>query len=299
MAITLGGGTPSAGLELQGSPGGNAQQSPGLVDLNGNPTYYQNQIIQSQPATNTNQQTGPTPEQIKLAQDEQTRQTLKGNVGGIIQGLTGIYDQLYGAINSGVGEAGQRLQERYTKETGALGDTFNQELPKIGLGYASRGLYDSSYRKQGEADAQAGFEKQIGGLGDQLGLDKQAIGAKALEQKAKYQADQGGVNAIMARLNEVTDLGELQQLRNELEAKQRSLQSDQATFANADAQKAAYEGVASSADRSANLVNTLKTIVQGSAPRALKLKTAETIILNSGLPEEEKKKLAEQVTASV
>ncbi len=101
----------------------------------GSPTYGElvpvsqtdgsgNWVGPSGPSGNT-QQAGPTPEQIKLQQDEQTRQALKGNVGGIIQGLTGIYDQLYGAINSGVGEAGQRLQERYTKETGALGDTFN------------------------------------------------------------------------------------------------------------------------------------------------------------------------------
>lgn len=242
---------------------------------------------------------GPTPEQLKLQQDEQTRQTLRGNVSGIIQGLTGLYDQIYGAINSGVGEAGTRLQERYTKETGALADTFNQELPKIGLGYAARGLYDSSYRQQGEADAQSGYEKQVGGLGDQLALDKQAIGAKALEQKAKYQADQGGVNAILARINEVTDINELNQLRNELEAKQRALQADTATFADSAAQKAAYESVAPTADRSAGLVATLQTLVQGSAPRALKIKTAETIIGNSGLSEEEKQKLNQQVTASL
>lgn len=235
----------------------------------------------------------------KAAEDEVTRQNLRSNVNGIIGGLTGIYDQLYGAINSGVGEAGIRLQDRYAKETGALGETFNQELPKIGLGYAARGLYDSSYRQQGEADATKGYNDQVTNLGDQLNLDKAAIGAEAMKQRASLQAEQGGINAIRARLNEVTDINELNQLRNEMEAKSRELEGKKATFASEGAQRQAYEAVANTRDRSGQLVSTLQTLVKGNAPRPLKIQTAQTIIANSGLSEDEKKKLNEQVVAVV
>lgn len=280
----------------------------GVLGLGMNP-YQTDGFVQGlgenpYPTGDTNTAPAKTAEQIaterKLAEDEATRQSLKGNIGGIIQGMTGIYDQLYSAINSGVGEAGTRLQDRYTKETGALGDTFNQELPKIGMGYAARGLYDSSYRLDGENQATKGFQDQITGLGDQLKLDKETIGGEALKQQSKYQLEQSGVNGILARLNEVTDLGELQQLRNELDAKQRTLESEKSTFATADARRGAFEKVVNtSTDRSAGLISTLQNIIKGSAPRQLKVQTAQAIIVNSDLPDEEKRKLTEQVVAAV
>jgi len=250
-------------------------------------------------ASDTAAQQQAAAEAAKAAEDERTRQTLKSNISGIINGMSGIYDQLYGAINSGVGEAGTRLQDRYAKETGALGEQFASELPKIGNSYASRGLYDSSYRVQGEADATKGYQDQIKGLGDQLNLDKEAIGAQALKEKAKYQADQGGVNALLARLNEVTDLGELRQIRNEIEAKQRSLEGDKAVYSNADTQRATYEAIANTADRTGALKTTLTNIINSAAPKQLKINTAQTIIGSSGLSEEEKAKLTQQVIAAV
>jgi hypothetical protein len=243
--------------------------------------------------------TQPSAAEIQAQKDEAEKTGIRGHITNLVGSLDGIYKSIYGGIDKGGTEAATRLQDRYAKETGALTDTFNQELPKIGNSYAARGLYDSSYRMNGEEAAASGFNKQVGDLGDQLKLDQQTIGNQTAQNKAKYTADQEGYQALLTRLATVTDLTELRSLQNEIEAAQRTLTADNVKFQDAEQNKASYEKIAPTGDRSGTLTTTLSNVINSNAPRQLKIKTAETIIGSSGLSDKDKNTLLTQVTAQV
>ena len=233
------------------------------------------------------------------AADNARRAELRGGIRNLISSMSGVYDLLHGDINSAAAEQRQGLQDKYNKETGSLTDQFNQEMPVIGRGWAARGAYDSSYRTGAEGVATDAYGKQIQSLGDEKIASEGKIGQWAAQQRANIEADRGGVAAVGAQIDAENDINVLTQLKNQIDAKLRDNQAKRADYTTQGAARQALVAAAPTTDNSGALGKVLVQIIQGQAPRALKIATAKEVIGSSGLTEEEKARLNQQVETQV
>ena len=256
--------------------------------------------------TNTNTYAGPTQAQIEAQQraaqeaaDNAKRAELRGGIRNLIQSMTSMYDLLHGDINNVAAEQRKGLQDKYNKETGALTDQFNQEMPAIGRGWASRGAYDSSYRVQGEQNATDAYGRQIEGLGTAKIADEGKIGTWAAQQRATLENDRGGVNAIGALIDSEQDINSLTELKNKIDQRLRDNTAKRADYTTQGAARQSLMSSVPLTDNSGALGKVLGQIIQGEAPKALKIATAQQIIGSSGLTEEEKARLNQQVVSQV
>ena len=256
--------------------------------------------------TNTNTYAGPTQAQIEAQQraaqeaaDNAKRAELRGGIRNLIGSITGVYDLLHGDINNAAQEQRQGLQDKYNKETGALANQFEQEMPAIGRGWASRGAYDSSYRVQGEKNATDAYGRQI----ESIGADKIAaegkVGQWAQQQRASIDNERGGINAIGGQIDGEQDINQLTQLRNQIDQKIRDNQAKRADYTTQGAARQSLIAQAPTTDNSGALGKVLGQIIQGEAPKALKIATAQQIIGSSGLTEEEKARLTQTVATQI
>jgi hypothetical protein len=233
------------------------------------------------------------------AQEEAQRGQLRAQASGLINTLIGAYDSLFGSARSAAKAQNEALDSRYTKEVGGLTDQFNQELPKIGRGYAARGTFDSSYRGDAEDQATTGFKNQIDDIGTQREADAAKIGQFVAEKEGMVNAEKGLLAKMLGDLPNVTDINELTQLRQQIDRKIADTQSAQAGVQSEAAYRAKLNEVAPSADRMAGLQSTLSNIVNGAAPGPLKRAVAQQVIGSSGLSDEEKQALLGQVNSQI
>lgn len=235
----------------------------------------------------------------QAAQEEAQRGQLRSQATGLINALVGAYDSLFGSARTAAAEQNRTLDERYTKEVGGLTDQFNQELPKIGRGYAARGTYDSSYRNDSEEQATTGFKNQIDDIGTQRQADAAKIGQFVAEKEGMVNAEKGLLAKMLESLPSVTDIGELTQLKQQIDRKIADTQSAQAGMQSESAYRAKLNELAPSADRMAGLQSTLSNIVNGAAPGPLKRAVAQQVIGSSGLSKEEQDQLLGQVNSQI
>lgn len=233
------------------------------------------------------------------AADNAKRSELRGGIRNLIGSITGVYDLLHGDINKAADEQRQGLQDKYNKETGALANQFEQEMPAIGRGWASRGAYDSSYRVQGEKNATDAYGRQIEGLGAEKIASEGKIGQWAQQQRAAIDNERGGINAIGTQIDGEQDINQLTQLRNQIDQKIRDNQAKRADYTTQGAARQALVAQAPTTDNSGALGKVLGQIIQGEAPKALKIATAQQIIGSSGLTEEEKARLTQTVATQI
>ena len=235
----------------------------------------------------------------QAAAEEAQRGQLRAQASGLINTLIGAYDSLFGSARSAAKAQNEALDSRYTKEVGGLTDQFNQELPKIGRGYAARGTFDSSYRGDAEDQATTGFKNQIDDIGTQREADAAKIGQFVAEKEGMVNAEKGLLAKMLETLPSVTDLGELTQLKQQIDRKIADTQAAQSGVQSEAAYRAKLNEVAPSADRMAGLQSTLSNIVNGAAPSPLKRAVAQQVIGSSGLSDEEKQALLGQVNSQI
>lgn len=238
-------------------------------------------------------------EAAQAAQEEAQRGQLRSQATGLINALVGAYDSLFGSARTAAAEQNKTLDERYNKEVNGLTDQFNQELPKIGRGYAARGTYDSSYRGDSEEQATTGFKNQIDDIGTQRQADAAKIGQFVAEKEGMVNAEKGLLAKMLESLPSVTDINELTQLKQQIDRKIADTQSAQAGIQSESAYRAKLNELAPSADRMAGLQSTLSNIVNGAAPGPLKRAVAQQVIGSSGLSDEEKQALLGQVNSQI
>ena len=249
-----------------------------------------------------NQPSAPTADQIYAQQaaaqaraEEAQRGQLRGDIGTNIRNAQNAYSQLYGDVTGAATSQRQALDQRYGKETQALGEQFNQELPGIGRAYAARGAFDSSYRMDAEEAAQKQFQRQLEDIGSQRQADAAKIGQYVAEQQAKIQAEQGILGTIGGRLGQTTDLNELMQLRNQLERQIADTQSQRAGAMSQEQLMQRFGQLAPANDRLSVLQGTLSQIMQSAAPQGLKVATAQQLIGSAGLSPEDQNRLQQQI----
>jgi hypothetical protein len=231
----------------------------------------------------------------EAAQQAALRQGLQGTIGQ----LNSLYDNIFGDVRKVGQSQRQALDSRFNRETGALTDQFNQEMPKIGRSYAGRGAYDSSYRMDSEQAAQKGFENQIGDLKEQRIADAAKIGGFVSEQEARINAEKGMLQRTLGQLGDITDVGELRQLRNQIDRQLADTQASRGGLMSQEQLAARANKLAPAADRMSGLQSTLANIINGQAPGPLKRAVAQQIIGSAGLRPEEEQALMNQINSQI
>lgn len=239
------------------------------------------------------------PAAAQAAADEAKRGQLRSDASNLIQTLTGAYDSLFGNAKSAAASQNKALSDRYNTEVGGLTEQFNQELPKVGRAYASRGTYDSSYRGDAEQQATTGFNNQIQDIGTQRDADAAKIGQFVAEKQGMVDSEKGLLQKMLGDLPNVTDLNELTQLKQQIDRKIADTQAAAAGVQSEQAYRDKLNTIAPSADRLAGLQATLTNIVNGAAPGPLKRAVAQQVIGSSGLSKEEQDQLLGQVNSQI
>lgn len=235
----------------------------------------------------------------KEAEEAAKRAQLTSGIQKLIKDTMGIYDKLYGDVRGAAKSQNQLLNQRYNREVGALTDQFNQELPKIGEGFASRGAFHSSYRQGAEDNATKGFEGQIQGLGEQRAADAAKIGQFVREKEAEFGAQRSLVDQMRNELGQVEDVNELRSLQREMQQRIANLQAQRGGLGTREAYTQRLNQLAPTADRMGQLGETLSNIISGQAPAALKRSVAQQIIGSAGLSPDQERELLNQVTAQI
>lgn len=233
------------------------------------------------------------------AADNARRGQLKTEATSLLQNLMGAYDSLFGNVRSAAKSQSDLLDKRYNQEVTGLTDQFNQELPKVGRAYASRGTFDSSYRGDAENQATTGFNNQIQDIGSQREADAAKIGQFVAEKEGMVNAEKGLLAKMLGDLPNVNDLNELTQLKQSIDRKIADVQTAQAGTQSQAAYASKLGEIAPSADRMGSLQATLTNIVNGAAPGPLKRAVAQQVIGSSGLTEEQQRQLLGEVNSQI
>lgn len=216
------------------------------------------------------------------------RSSLQKGIQKLVGDAMSVYDSLYGNLNTAAASQRQALESRFSRETGALGEQFTQEIPRIGQAYAGRGAYDSSWRMNAEEAARKGFENQMATLGEEQKASMSKIGQEVATREAEFGAGQAALNRALALVPQTTDITELTNLQTEIQKQIDNLRTQQAGLQSQEAYIQRFQQLAPASDRMAQLSKTLSTIIQGEAPVPLKQSVGAQIIAGSGLTEEEK-----------
>ena len=115
-------------------------------------------------------------------------QTTLGEVNPLISQLSGLYNQLFGAVDANTTNASNSLKSQYQDQFNTMAGQFDTSARQMAQGYQARGLGDSSYAGDGYNSALGDFQNQ-----SKAGVDAETnqlttLGGQAASEKAKYAA---------------------------------------------------------------------------------------------------------------
>lgn len=279
-------------ISLQGSSY-NPQQTYSGLQVTANPQTSSFSSPQGATTQSTTTGTGTTYYDQAAAdaaalQAQRTAQAnaIKSTISGIVNSVKGAYDAIYGDLNTVGADKTRSVNQKYNNENTALVDQYNTDFPQIGNAYASRGVYDSSYRQ----DSEAGANKQYNNMLDQLQTgrteDLAKVGQWVDTQRAQVGADGATLNSLEALIAQSTDPDQLASYQQQISQKLADITASRAGLRSQAAYKQTADSLVDSTDQSAGLRGTLSAIVAGAAPAPLKRSTAMKLVQSSGLPPE-------------
>lgn len=227
----------------------------------------------------------------KAAADAARASQLRGEITNLVNNVKDIFNARYGQVDASAGEQAGKLNERFGNESNDVTRQVEGENQKLGVAYAGRGAYDSSYRGNDVDTVTHAGDAQIRDLGTELQDNINKIASWVSGQKAGFDAQKGGMDAVLSHLGEETDPGRLTDLRNTIDSKIAELRAGNADN-NTSAQNAsALASIAPSNARAVQLKTTLSQIVAGNADSTQKATIGARLIQSAGLDPAEQQKL--------
>lgn len=269
-----------AGVKLQPS-GASPQMAAGNLQQTYNPMLGGS-------FTPTGIQNTPPPPPVVVDPSIAQRTDLRKGIQNLVANAMGVYDTLYGNLNTAAASQKQALESKYATETGALGEQFSQQIPQIGQAYAARGAYDSSFRTNAEEAARKAFENQLQGIGQEKIASMGKIGQEVTSQEAQFKLGQANINDYLAKIPGTTDITELTKIQTELQKRINELKASASGLQSQEANVERFNQLVANPERMAQLQKTLAPIIAGEAAPQLKQSVGAQIIYNSGLTEQEK-----------
>lgn len=227
----------------------------------------------------------------KAAADAARAGQLRGEITNLVNSVKDIFNQRYGQVDAAAGEQTGKLNERFGTESGDITQQVEGENQKIGAAHASGGSFDSSYRGNNVDTVSRAGENQIRDLGTELQENMSKIAAWVTQQKTGFDANKQGMDQILGRLAETTDLGELTSLRSQLDGRITELRAGAADNNTMAQNAASLEGIAPTSSRAVQLKTTLSQILAGNADKSQKAAIGQKLISSAGLTPEEQQAL--------
>ena len=215
----------------------------------------------------------------------------RNDVSGRVNAIKDIYNSRYGKVDQLAQEQTGKLNDRYSKESADVlkqVDTANQQ---IGAAHAAGGTYDSSYRGNNVDTQTKAGESQISDLGTELSDNTAKIGGWVSGQKASLDAGKANYDSLLANLGNETDVNNLINTKNQLEAKINELRAGEADYNTSGKNMEALNAIAPVSARTVTLKNNLATVLQGNSDPGMKLAIGKALITNSGLSNDEQQRL--------
>lgn len=291
-------GSGSSGVSLQGSAPKLQGSSPKL-QVTANPMDF------ADPESNTNvlgANTSVDPAQAAAAQaaaDAAKASRLRGQITDIANAIKDIFNSRYGQVDKSAAEQSGKLNDRFATESGDITQQVEGENQKLGAAHAASGSFDSSYRGNNVDTVTHAGENQIRDLGTELQDNIAKIAAWVSQQKAGFDANKGGINAILSHLDEETDPSNLSQIRGSLEQRIADLKAGNADNNTTAENAQALNKIAPTSVRAQQLKTTLSQIVAGNADASQKATIGARLIESAGLSGDEKKALLDGLNADI
>lgn len=216
---------------------------------------------------------------------------LRGNITDLVNGIKDIYNQRYGLVDKAAADQAGKLNERYGKETEEVTSQATNESNAAGGAFAARGTRDSSDYGNTVDDIKEGAAKQISDLGSELQENQGKIGSWAEGEKQSFDAQKGGLDTIVSRLQESTDPDELSSIRNSLDARITELRGGASAYNTNQENVSALERISPSNARAQQLKTTLSSILGSAADPGLKQTLAERLVSSANLSGEDAQRL--------
>ncbi len=229
--------------------------------------------------------------QAKAAQDAARAGQLRGEITNIANSIKDIFNSRYGQVDNSAGEQSGKLNDRFGTESGDVVQQVEGENQKLGAAHAAGGSFDSSYRGNNVDTVTKAGGNQIRDLGTELQDNISKIAAWVATQKTGFDAEKGGIDAILAHLGEETNPDNLSSIRGSLDQRIATLKAGSADN-NTSAQNAgALNNIAPTSARAQKLKTTLSQIVAGNADSTQKATIGARLIQSAGLSPEEQQAL--------
>lgn len=225
--------------------------------------------------------------------------SLRGDIGGIINNIKGTYDSIFGTASNTANEQNQQLTQNYGKSVTDVTDQANTGEQQAGAAYTARGAGDSSYASNAVDQIKTAAQKQVSALGDELKANQSQVGQFVSQQEATRNAQKQGLDSILQRISESNDPNELTSLRNTLTTRLADLQSSSADVQSNKQYLSKLTSVSPITERLSALNTVIGNITKGSASPGLKQAIGMSFIQNSGLDDETQKQLITQLNDAI
>lgn len=230
--------------------------------------------------------------QAKAAADAAKAASLRGQITDIANTIKDIFNSRYGQVDASAGEQTGKLNDRFATESGDITHQVESENQKLGAAHAATGSYDSSYRGNNVDTVTHAGETQVRDLGQELQDNIAKIAAWVTQQKAGFDANKGGIDAILGHLADETNPDNLSTIRGQLDQRVADLRAGAADNNTSGQNATALNAIAPTSTRAQQLKTTLSQIVAGNADTSSKATIGARLIQSAGLSPEEQKQLA-------
>lgn len=234
----------------------------------------------------------------KAAEDNAIKARLKGEGISTLDQLYALYDQIVNQIRTVGGDAIGRVNKDFDGKIAQQVTDMNNGMYDTDVAAAAGNLADSSWRSFDRGKVRTAADANIKTLNNAREGAAAEIGTNVATDAAKYEADKAGIARTKQLLNDSTDLTEIQNTTNTLDATKRGVQADTAKYSTTGefAQKANKLG---QYDTSV-LENTLASVVaNASASPAAKAGAINDLLTGAQIDDTEKERLKNKYTQNV
>jgi hypothetical protein len=232
--------------------------------------------------------------EAKIAQDNADRAALKGEISGKTQTVEDVYAGLFSDLNTLVTARDAELETQYGDQFKKAGEQYADAIPQIETSYAAIGAADSTDNTYAKVGAKKGFEDTTETIGKNKTADKAKLGAYKTENEAKFTADRDATRTNISRAGATNDVDALRGLRNDIETNVSGAKVTKATLGTDGTARQTLSDLTKDGGRFEATINALDSVLKSSLSGDVKSAAVKAISENSGLSDEEKKKVDEQ-----
>ena len=195
--------------------------------------------------------------------------------------LNKLFDTLTEDVSALVGARRGELEDSFRRETRDAREGFQSKSEELDRVFAGRGLTDSSYRIEGQADAAQQFRRALNELGRQRQSSLAELGKSASEKQAAIRADRQSLATI--NLNELKDdVAGLTSARNKIQKMIIEARKQRGSLKTPGGFRKTLNKIRGPQGQAGALGKQLDALIASNTPKVVKDAIAEGLIGNFG-----------------